>query len=115
MHRQRCLLGSLLDTVDPADLAAGAFAGVVTEFVQTDIPLDAIPDFAELLSRVELDRFATVRITRYNYGTTGHAGYQIYDLEKLREDARLLVDDPTLRLDTLDGDGWGDICSQSFD
>ncbi len=89
MHRQRCLLGSLLDTVDPADLAAGAFAGVVTEFVQTDIPLDAIPDFAELLSRVELDRFATVRITRYNYGTTGHAGYQIYDLEKLREDARL--------------------------
>ncbi len=114
MHRQRCVLGSLLDNTDPADLSSG-FAGVVGEFVETDIPLDAIPDFIELLSRVELDRFATVRITRYNYGTTGHAGYQIYDLEQIQEDAHLLMDDPTLRLETLDGDGWDDICSQSFD
>ena len=115
MHRQRCLLGSLLENTDPAELVAGSFSDAISEFVETDIPLDGIGDFAELFSRVELDRFATVRITRYNYGTTGHAGYQIYDLERIREDARALMADPTLRLESLDGDGWDDICSQSFD
>ncbi|MDJ0663189.1 MAG: LCP family protein [Acidimicrobiia bacterium] len=115
MHRQRCLLGSLLENTDPAELAEDSFSAAVTQFVETDIPIDAIGDFVELFSRMERDRVATVRITRYNYGTTGHAGYQIYDLDQIREDARLLLADPTLRLETLDGDSWEDICSQSFD
>ncbi len=115
MHRQRCLLGSLIADTDPADLAGGGFAAAVSEFVETDIPLEALGDFVELFSRIEPERFATLRIIRDKYGTTGHAGYQIYDLERIREDARLLMDDPTIRLETQDGDGWDDTCSQSFD
>jgi anionic cell wall polymer biosynthesis LytR-Cps2A-Psr (LCP) family protein len=115
MHRQRCLLGSLLGNTEPAELATTAFAGAVAEFVETDIPLDAIGDFVELFTRMELDRIATLRITRYNYGTTGHAGYQIYDLEAIRDDAKTLMGDPTVHLDTQDGEGWEDTCSRSFD
>lgn len=51
----------------------------------------------------------------YDNGTTGHAGYQIYDLEQIQADAHTLMEDPTVSLDSLDGDGWDDICSQSFD
>jgi len=115
MHRQRCLLGSLLENTDPEQLAAGSFGAAIAEFVETDIPIDALDDFVELFSRMDLDRTATLRITRYNYGTTGHAGYQIYDLEQIRADAHVLMEDPTVHLDTQDGEGWEDTCSQSFD
>lgn len=117
MHRQRCLLGALVENTDTAALVSGysALAAAVAEHVETDIPLDSVGDFVELLSRVEMDRFATLRITSYKYGTTGHAGYQIYDLERIRLDAEALMADPTLHLDTQDGDGWDDTCSQSFD
>ncbi len=116
MHRQRCVLGSLLANTDPDDLlGAASFAAAIGEFVETDIPLDHLGDFVELLSRVDLDRMATLRITSHKYGTTGHAGYQIYDLEQIRADAHALMEDPTLLLETHDGDGWDDICSKSFD
>ena len=52
---------------------------------------------------------------RDKYGTTGHAGYQIYDLERIRNDAHLLMNDPTLHLETQDGEGWDDTCGKSFD
>ncbi len=115
MHRQRCLLGSLITNTDPAELAGGPFAAAIGQFVETDIPLEALGDFVELFSRMEPDRFATLRITRDKYATTGHAGYQIYDLERIRADAQLLMDDPTIHLDTQDGEGWEDTCSRSFD
>ena len=117
MHRQRCVLGAALENIDAAALVDDYswFEQAIAEFVETDIPLEHLGDFVDLLSRVDLDRFATVRITRYNYGTTGHAGYQIYDLEQIRADLQTLMEDPTVFLDTMDGDGWEDICSQSFD
>ncbi len=117
MHRQRCVLGAALESVDPGALAAdyGWLETAIVEFVETDIPLEHLDDFVELLSLVELDRFATVRITRYNYGTTGHAGYQIYDLPQIRADLQTLIDDPKVLLDSMDGDGWDEICSKSFD
>lgn len=116
MHRQRCVLGSLLANTVPEDLlGAGSFLTAIAEFVETDIPLEHLDDFVELLARVELDRLATLRITSYNYGATGHAGYQIYDLEQIEADAHTLMDDPTVHLDTQDGEGWEDTCNKSFD
>jgi LCP family protein required for cell wall assembly len=117
MHRQRCVLGSLIEQTDAGDVLAGLgdLATAVSEYVETDIPMDRLADFVELASRIEIDRFATLRITRYNYGASGHAGYQLYDLERLRRDAHTLMDDPSVHLDTQDGDGWEDTCAQSFD
>jgi LCP family protein required for cell wall assembly len=117
MHRQRCVLGSLFDQTDATDVLAGLsdLAAAVQENVQTDIPLERLGDFVELLSRMEMDRFATLRVTRYNYGASGHAGYQLYDLERLRDDVHTLMADPTVHLDAQDGAGWQDTCTQSFD
>jgi LCP family protein required for cell wall assembly len=117
MHRQRCLLGALIEQVDAADLLAGVrdLAAAVVQHVETDIPLDRLGDFIEVLSRLDLERLGTLRITRYNYGAGGHAGYQLYDLARIREDARALMADPTTRLETQDGDGFAATCDQSFD
>ncbi len=117
MHRQRCLIGSLIDQTDITDILAGhrELAAAVQDHVVTDIPIEALGDLVELLSRVELDRFATLRITRYNYGASGHAGYQLYDLARLKTDAQRLMDDPTTQLDTQDGGGFEATCELSFD
>lgn len=117
MHRQRCVLGALLDQTDLADLAAGAadLAVAYRDHVVSDIPPEALPDLLELLSRMDLDRLGTLRITAYNYGASGHAGYQLYDLEQLREDAKALMADPTIHLDTQDGEGFAATCELSFD
>jgi LCP family protein required for cell wall assembly len=117
MHRQRCVLGALLDQTDLGDLIAGAadLAAAFEEHVATDIPVEALPDLLLLASRMDLDRLATLRITSYNYGASGHAGYQLYDLERLREDAKALIADPTTHLDTQDGEGFRATCELSFD
>lgn len=117
MHRQRCVLGALLDQTDLGDLATGAadLAAAYQEHVATDIPVEALPDLLLLLSRMDLDRLGTLRITAYNYGASGHAGYQLYDLEQLREDAHALMADPTIHIDTQDGEGFRATCELSFD
>jgi LCP family protein required for cell wall assembly len=117
MHRQRCLLGALVAQTEISDLVAGhrELAVAIAEHVDTDIPLDALGDFVELLGRVDLDRLASLRITRYNYGASGHAGYQLYDLEAIQRDAHTLMDDPAAFLETQDGAGWEATCEQSFD
>ena len=118
MHRQRCVIGALIDQADPMDLLTTGFPDflfAVRRHIETDIPLWALRDFATLFSRIDIDRVATLRITRYNYGTTGHAGQQLYDLEAIAADARVLIDDPTAHVDTQDGMGWESTCEQSFD
>lgn len=117
MHRQRCVLGALVEQTSALDLlnGYGEFAAAVKEHVETDIPIDRLDYFVELLTRVSTDRMATLRITRYNYESSGHAGYQIYDLERIKEDAHALMADPTLHLETQDGVGFDATCDQSFD
>lgn len=117
MHRQRCVIGSLIDQTDFVDVVTGgpALVEALRNHVETDIPLDAAADFVELFAMMSTDRIATLRITRYNYGASGHAGYQLYDLEQLRQDAAALMADPTIHLDTQDGNGFADTCTLSFD
>ena len=56
-----------------------------------------------------------LRITSHKYGTSGHAGYQIYDLERIKADAAALMADPTTVLDSQDGEGLANTCELSFD
>jgi LCP family protein required for cell wall assembly len=117
MHRQRCVLGALAEGTDVFDLIAGygRLAEALESHLETDIPVERLGDFVELLPRVETDRLASLRITRYNYGTRGTASYQLYDLEQIKTDAHLLMADPTLHLETQDGEGMDATCDQSFD
>lgn len=118
MHRQRCVLGALVSQTGPLDLITRfpALADAVKQSVVTDIPLDRLGDFVEILPEVSGDRVASLRITRYNYGVGGNnPGNQSYDLEGIRRDAHLLMADPTVALPTLDGLGLQDTCDESFD
>ena len=117
MHRQRCVLAATAEQTGVFDILAGynELAETVKTHVETDIPLEALPDFVELLRRIDTDRMATLRITRYNYGASGHAGYQLYDLDAIRTDAKALMGDPTIHIATQDGDGLDATCDQSFD
>ena len=117
MHRQRCVIRGLVDQVGLFDFVTGyaAFADAVKEHVETDIPLEALGDIVELLGRVDIDEVATLRITRYNYVASGHAGYQLYDLERIREDAHLLIADPATVLPTQDAASFAEACELSFE
>ena len=117
MHRQRCVLAAAAEETSVFDILAGydELAEAVKSHVATDIPLDALPDLVELLGRIDTERMGTLRITRYNYGSSGHAGYQLYDLEAIRIDAKTLMADPTAHLPTQDGNGLDATCDQSFD
>lgn len=118
MHRQRCVLGALVAQTSPLDVLAGFgdLASAIKENVVTDIPVERLGDFVEILPKVSTDRIASLRITRYNYGLGGNTpGQQAYDLEQIKADARLLMDDPAAALETLDGPGLDQTCEESFD
>ena len=118
MHRQRCVLGALVRQTGPLEILSGfgELATAVKENVVTDIPVEALPDFVAVLPRVSTSKVASLRITRYNYGVGGNnPGEQRYDLERLRTDAKLLMEDPQAALATLDGDGLDASCEESFD
>jgi LCP family protein required for cell wall assembly len=118
MHRQRCVLGALVDQTGPADIVGGFsdLAAAVKENVETDIPVARLPDFVEIMPKVDTSKVATLRITRYNYGVGGNnPGEQRYDLERIKADATILMNHPETALETLDGVGFDDTCEESFD
>ena len=117
MHRQRCILAAVFTQMNVFDILRGygELATAFADHIDTDIPLEGLADLVILLSRVDIDRLGTLRITRYNYGASGHAGYQLYDLDRIKADAQTLMADPTARLDTQDGAGVEATCEQSFD
>lgn len=117
MHRQRCVLGALAGQTSFLDLIKGygELATAVKDHVQTDIPVERLGDFVELIPNIDTERLATLRITRYNYGAGGHAGYQLYDLEQIKADVKALMADPTVVLETQDGAGFEATCDESFD
>lgn len=117
MHRQRCVLGAIVEQTGPVELIAsfGELANAVKENVTTDIPRDRLVDFVDLLPRVSTDRIATLRITRSVYQTGSAPGRVYYDIQRIRSDARALMNDPDAAQEAL---GLGDLdttCEKSFD
>jgi LCP family protein required for cell wall assembly len=117
MHRQRCVLGAVLEQASPLDVIAnfGALAEAVKQNVSTDIPQDRLVDFVDLLPLLSTDRVQSLRITRAQYRVGGAPGRVFYDIPRIRQDAQLMIRDPgaarvQLGLDTLDA-----TCDQSFD
>jgi polyisoprenyl-teichoic acid--peptidoglycan teichoic acid transferase len=65
MLRQRCLLGAVVKEADLFSLLRNYpdFVEVAKERVQTDIPLDMLPDLIELADRVDTDEVIAVGLT----------------------------------------------------
>jgi LCP family protein required for cell wall assembly len=117
MHRQRCVLGAIVEQTGPIDIIAnyGKLAEALKENVTTDIPQDRLVDFVDLLPRVSTDRIATLRITRDVYQTGSAPGRVYYDIERIRRDAHALMDDPESAQESLGLTDLDATCDQSFD
>ena len=87
MQRQRCLIRAATDQADPLTLVRSfhTLADVVERSVVTDIPLSFLPDLVDIVSRVDLDRIATVGFVppTYNNGRTP-GGYPIPNVSRIR-------------------------------
>lgn len=117
MHRQRCVLGAVVDQTSPIDLIAsfGELAEAVKQNVRTDIPQDRLVDFVELLPKVSTDRMATLRITRAEYKTGSAPGRVYYDIERIRADAQALMADPEEAMIDQERLALDETCEGSFD
>lgn len=92
MGRQRCVLEALADQADPLTLLRGfpAVADAIKRSVETDIPLDSVPDFFELAAKVDTDRALALSVAPPTYiaGLTAE-GYNIPDVELIHEHVRI--------------------------
>lgn len=117
MHRQRCVLGAIVSQTGPIEVVAnfGSIAAAIKANVKTDIPQDRLADFVDLAPKVSTERIATLRITRAAYQTGSEPGRIYYDIERIRQDAQLLIEDPELAQEQLGLSPLDATCDQSFD
>jgi LCP family protein required for cell wall assembly len=95
MNRQRCVLEGLLDQSSPAELVVAypRIANVLKESLQTDIPLARLPDFIDLLPKLDPDRIVALRFIPdrgYLEGFTAQ-NQNIYNAELIREHVQLVL------------------------
>ena len=87
MGRQRCVLEALADQANPLTLLRGfpAIAEAIKESVETDIPLDSVPDLIELATVVDTDRALSLSIVPPTYIAAVTAEGNIPDVELIHE------------------------------
>lgn len=117
MHRQRCVLGAVLEQASPLDVIAnfGALAEAIKNNVSTDIPQDRLVDFVDLLPYLSTDRVSSLRITRAEYKIGSEPGRVYYDIPRIRQDAQLMMRDPDAAREQLGLDSLDATCDVSFD
>lgn len=96
MNRQRCVLGALLEQSSPMELLAryGALVDVMRQHLETDIPLDRLADFIDILPKLSTDRIGALLVNR-DYVTERVDNKTFYDLERIQREAAALLADPT--------------------
>ena len=116
MHRQRCVLEAVVEQSSPTEILFrfGAIAEALKRSLVTDIPEERLADFIDLLPKLSTERIVSLQITRERYKSGEGDGRVYYDIERIRDDARALMENPgsalaDLGLDSLDGTcGEGD-------
>lgn len=99
MGRQRCVLEALVDEVDPVGLLRGfpAIAEAIKRSVETDIPLDTVPDLIELAARVDTERAFSIGLVPPTYIAGRSAeGFNLPNVEIIREHALIATTLPAL-------------------
>ncbi len=92
MGRQRCVIEAVVEQTDPFSLLRNfpQLAEVIKASVETDIPLDAMPDLIDLVSLVDTDQALSLRLVPPTYisgWTEDH--YNVPDVELIREHTRI--------------------------
>lgn len=96
MHRQRCVIEAVIEQSAPTEILFrfGAIAEALKRSLVTDIPQERLADFIDLLPKVETERIASLRITRSEYQTGAAPGRVLYDVDRIRADAKAMMEDP---------------------
>jgi LCP family protein required for cell wall assembly len=96
MARQRCVLEAMVEQADPTTLLFRypMIADVLKDSITTDIPISRLPDFIELLPKIDTSRAVNVRFIppeyRAGYRTDGGLG-AIADIDLVHEHVQLVL------------------------
>lgn len=111
MGRQRCLLNAVLAEADPLSLALGypKLAGVLEDTLETDIPLSRIPDFIDLLPKIDRENIISIRFIPPTYvAGTDSNGNNVPNVDLIKQHVQLVLNSTpdearaALGLDTID-------------
>jgi len=115
MNRQRCVIESVLEQTDPTSLLLnfGKLAEVIKRSVQTDIPLEALPQLVRLLPKLDRENIVSVRFIppKYHlkYRDDGKPG-RIANIPLVHEHVQLVLQDPQRAVTELGLDKLQDVC-----
>ena len=99
MFRQRCILEGLLDQTDPVSLLLnfGALSDVIQETMMTDLPIDALPEFVDLMPLIDREEIVSIRFIPPEYHLKfrddGEPG-RIANIDLVHEHVQLILEDP---------------------
>jgi LCP family protein required for cell wall assembly len=122
MARQRCVLEAMARTADPVSLlrAFPSLVPAIQQSVLTDIPMAMVPDFIELVGKVDTSRMASVRImpgapdlagTGLSYISHTIEGYGVPNVDLIRERVDIAINEPPeVSLPLLGVDPLSDVC-----
>lgn len=94
MNRQRCVLEAVLEQSNPVELlfAYPRIAGVLSDALQTDIPISRLPDFIDLLPKIDGERIVTLRFIPPTYLAGFDAnGNNTPDVDRIRQDVQTVL------------------------
>lgn len=96
IDRQRCFLAALASQADAGTLlrAFPRLAAVARRSLQTDFPIEALPDLVKLATRVDVRGVATVAFTPPAYMRNREDGYPVPDVPHIRRTVSALLRTP---------------------
>lgn len=115
MSRQRCVIEAMIEKADPVSLILnfGSLADVIKRSMQTDIPLEALPQLIELLPAVDIGNVVSVRFIppeyHLKYRDDGKPG-RVANIDLVREHVQLVISDPERAVRELGLEQLEDVC-----
>ncbi|MDP8961389.1 MAG: LCP family protein [Actinomycetota bacterium] len=105
IDRQRCFLAALASQTDAGTLlrAFPRLAAVARRSLQTDFPIEALPDLVKLATRVDVRGVATVAFTPPAYMRDREDGYPVPDVPHIRRTVSALLRMPAAVTGTRTG------------
>ena len=115
MNRQRCVIEAIMEQADPTSLALnfGRLADVIKDTMTTDIPIDALPQFIQLLPAVDLEEVVSIRFIPPDYHLKfredGKPG-RVANTELIHEHVDFVIADPERAVEELGLERLEDVC-----
>ncbi len=118
MQRQRCVLAALVEQTNPLTilLNLGSVSEAIKSNLKTDIPVERLVDFVDLLPNLKTENFTTLNIARSAYEIPApNPSIRYFDIAQIKADAQFLMRDPEGARAALGLTGLDSTCDESLD